>query len=75
MTVDQKDLKVQIYNISDPMEKSGLVPSDVVEMYDIAIYASQVQPGTASKFYSLTRNQAIFLIGCLSHLICPAQLK
>ena len=49
MTVDQIDIKVQFYNISNPLDQSALIPSNAVDIYDIVMYASQIQPDTASK--------------------------
>ena len=49
MTVDRMDLKVQFYNISNHLEQADFIPSDAVDIYDIVMYASQIQPDRASK--------------------------
>ena len=49
MTVDRMDLKVQFYNISNPLEQTDFIPSDVADIYDIVMYASQIQPDRASE--------------------------
>ena len=49
MTVDQDELKVRVYQISDSGNGAVLAPRDIEEIYDITMYASQVQPDITSK--------------------------